>query len=123
MKPSPTSFCCSAVQIIACAFHLIIVAMSFPQVRAETFLVGQGQTNTITVAKEEVIIIRFENTNNPYRLFQNGDGVSIVRIGGGLAFAGPSSLLFERDSAVVSFARLRSTSFKTLIVGAVTNTL
>ena len=93
---------------------------------AETLVVGEGLTQTISIPSGEAIVIDFVGALNNSPIYQ-GERLSVAAVREGTAFAGPSSLIFA-NSTVVTFSRIRSSEFRTLILNSaqytyVTNTV
>src|SRR5687767_12933212 len=95
----------SMINPLSLIFHirlLIAVLLCGVFTRAETFIVGDGLTNTITVAKGEVIITSFADGNGT-ALYSDGTNRCLTGMGFGSAFAGPCTLEFSRGSALRTF--------------------
>ena len=104
-------------------FCLAMVTLHAP---AETFVISDGETNSIVVATNEAIIIDFVDSYSSYPIYRRGGVSNSVDLMPGSAFAGPSELIVSANSnsKVITFHRLQTVAVTTVVLGASdTNTI
>jgi len=96
-------------------FALALVTL---HARAESFVISDGETNSIAVAANEAIVVDFIDSNSPFPILRREKKASVlVSITKGSGFAGPCELVFFR-STLVTFRRIQTAAMTTVVLGA-----